>query len=171
MRWILHISHHRSCRNVASHTNAEYTTLWASLTRIRDYQKCILRACSPILTGQKCGRMHTTRPYMRMWRWPDTKQSMTIPTHERLHKIRLVPTDLCRQCNGKDTLLHRLRLWRRATDVGMDVSMHSNNIGNGLEAYTVRLAATPIVQAVAPSTPPRCIVVTCQLCNLPSENT
>jgi hypothetical protein len=31
-----------------------------------------------------------------------------IPTHERLHKIRLVPTDLCRQCNRKDTLPHRL---------------------------------------------------------------
>ena len=31
-----------------------------------------------------------------------------MPTNERLHKIRLVPTDLCRQCNGKDTLIRRL---------------------------------------------------------------
>jgi hypothetical protein len=31
-----------------------------------------------------------------------------IPTHERLHRIRLIPTDLCRQFNGKDTLTQRL---------------------------------------------------------------
>jgi hypothetical protein len=41
--------------------------------------------------------------------------------------------------------------------------MHSNNVANGLKVYTIRLVATPIVQAVTPSTPPRSIVVTGQL--------
>jgi len=31
-----------------------------------------------------------------------------VPTHERLHKIRMVLTDLCRHCNTTDTLRHRL---------------------------------------------------------------
>jgi hypothetical protein len=31
-----------------------------------------------------------------------------IPTHERLHKIRLTPTDSCGHCTSKDTLEHRL---------------------------------------------------------------
>jgi hypothetical protein len=31
-----------------------------------------------------------------------------IPTHERLHKIRLAPTDRCGQRNATDTLTHRI---------------------------------------------------------------
>ena len=31
-----------------------------------------------------------------------------MPTHDRLHKILMVLTDLCRLCNKTDTLLHRL---------------------------------------------------------------
>jgi hypothetical protein len=44
-----------------------------------------------------------------------------------------------------------------ATNVRMDMSMHSNNIANGLEAYNITLAATPIVQSVAPC-PPRTVL-------------
>ena len=31
-----------------------------------------------------------------------------VPTHDRLHKIQMVPIDLCGLCNKTDTLLHRL---------------------------------------------------------------
>ena len=31
-----------------------------------------------------------------------------VPTKERLHKIRIAPTENCRLCDRKDTLLHRL---------------------------------------------------------------
>jgi hypothetical protein len=31
-----------------------------------------------------------------------------IPTNERLHRIRIAPTDRCRHCDKKDTLQHRL---------------------------------------------------------------
>ena len=31
-----------------------------------------------------------------------------IPTNERLHRIRIAPTDLCFECNQKDTLIHRM---------------------------------------------------------------
>jgi len=31
-----------------------------------------------------------------------------IPTNERLHRISMAPTDICKECNNKDTLLHRL---------------------------------------------------------------
>jgi len=31
-----------------------------------------------------------------------------IPTNERLHRIRIAPTDLCIECNQKDTLIHRM---------------------------------------------------------------
>jgi len=31
-----------------------------------------------------------------------------IPINERLHRIRIAPTDLCIECNQKDTLIHRM---------------------------------------------------------------
>jgi len=31
-----------------------------------------------------------------------------IPTNERLHRISMAPTDICKECNNKDTLLHQL---------------------------------------------------------------
>jgi hypothetical protein len=31
-----------------------------------------------------------------------------LPTNEKLHRIRIAPTDRCRHCNRKETLLHRL---------------------------------------------------------------
>ena len=31
-----------------------------------------------------------------------------IPTNERLHHIKISPTDNCNECNNKDTLIHRL---------------------------------------------------------------
>jgi len=42
-----------------------------------------------------------------------------IPTNERLHRIRIAPTDKCRHCDRQDTILHRLtecgdgeRIWK-----------------------------------------------------------
>jgi hypothetical protein len=32
----------------------------------------------------------------------------TINTNVRLHRIRLIDTEKCRQCRGQDTILHRL---------------------------------------------------------------
>ena len=31
-----------------------------------------------------------------------------IPPNGRLHKIRIAPTDLCNECNQKETLIHRM---------------------------------------------------------------
>ena len=31
-----------------------------------------------------------------------------VPTHDRLHMIRMVPTELCRHCHRADTLQHGL---------------------------------------------------------------
>ena len=31
-----------------------------------------------------------------------------IPKNKRLHRIRIAPTDLCNECNQKDTLIHRM---------------------------------------------------------------
>ena len=31
-----------------------------------------------------------------------------IPTNERLHRIRIARTDICIECNQKDTLIHRM---------------------------------------------------------------
>ena len=57
------------------------------------------------------------RIWKNLWTAPVTDSTKTtwykiihdiVPTKERLHKIRIAPTQNCRLCDRKDTLLHRL---------------------------------------------------------------
>jgi len=57
------------------------------------------------------------RIWKNLWTAPATDSTKTtwykiihdiVPTKERLHKIRIAPTEYCRLCDRKDTLLHRL---------------------------------------------------------------
>jgi len=57
------------------------------------------------------------RMWKNLWTAPVTDSTKTtwykiihdlVPTKERLHKIRIAPTEICRLCDRKDTLLHQL---------------------------------------------------------------
>jgi len=47
-----------------------------------------------------------------------------IPTNERLQRIRMVQTDICRKCSMKDTLEHRIT----ACGDGRDIWKHSKSL-------------------------------------------
>jgi len=91
-----------------------------------------------------------------------------VPTLERLHKIRMVLTDLCRHCNLTDALRRLTECMGRVNNMWVDKTANSDNTKNGSEANTRSMATTPRPQIVAPETSPRCIMGAQKLRNIPS---
>jgi hypothetical protein len=67
-----------------------------------------------------------------------------IPTNVRLHGIRLIDTEKCRQCGGQDTILHRF-----TGDLGMDKYTDSSDTKEEPEPYTQGMTPSSLFQTVS----------------------
>ena len=86
-----------------------YTTLQTMHNASSTPQEMRIASLWPQLDWQKIWENLTTAPISEAGKavWYRTIHDI-LPTNERLHRIKMSPTDVCEECDKKDTLIHRL---------------------------------------------------------------